>query len=79
MQTRYWVDEMASHGFDMVRCILGAKMLSLPMQALGEDLAAKKVNYKPSDSEMVSDEHRYADRPERQYCTDQEPACQAAD
>lgn len=42
---RYWVDEMQSHGFDMVRCIQGAKTLSLPMQQLGADLQAKKINY----------------------------------
>ena len=42
---RYWVDEMVSYGFNMVRCIQGAKTLSLPMQMLGADLAAKKVNY----------------------------------
>lgn len=42
---RYWVDEMDSHGFPMVRCIQGAKTLSLPMQQLGQDLRAKRVNY----------------------------------
>lgn len=42
---RYWVDEMESHGFPMVRCIQGAKTLSLPMQQLGQDLRAKRVNY----------------------------------
>jgi phage terminase large subunit-like protein len=42
---RYWVDEMAGHGFRMERCIQGAKTLSLPMQQLGADLQAKKVNY----------------------------------
>lgn len=42
---RYWVDEMQSHGFDMQRCIQGAKTLSLPMQQLGADLQAKKINY----------------------------------
>ena len=42
---RYWVDEMEHHGFVMVRCIQGAKTLSLPMQRLGADLQAKKINY----------------------------------
>ena len=42
---RYWVEEMESKGFTMVRCIQGAKTLSLPMQQLGADLQAKKVIY----------------------------------
>lgn len=42
---RYFVDEMESYGFNMVRCIQGARTLSLPMQHLGADLQAKKVNY----------------------------------
>lgn len=42
---RYWVEEMEQHGFNMVRCIQGAKTLSLPMQMLGADLKAKKINY----------------------------------
>lgn len=42
---KYWVDEMEGHGFNMVRCIQGARTLSLPMQQLGADLQAKKVNY----------------------------------
>ena len=41
----YWVQEMQSHGFNMVKCFQGVKTLSLPMQQLGQDLAAKKVNY----------------------------------
>lgn len=45
---RYWVEEMESHGFNMVRCIQGAKTLSLPMQMLGQDLKAKKINYNNS-------------------------------
>ncbi len=45
---RYWVDEMEGHGFKMVRCIQGAKTLSLPMQQLGADLQAKKINYNNS-------------------------------
>jgi len=42
---RYWVDEMENYGFKMVRCIQGAKTLSLPMQMLGADLQAKRINY----------------------------------
>lgn len=42
---RYFVDEMEQHGFEMIRCIQGAKTLSLPMQNLGADLKAKKINY----------------------------------
>ena len=42
---RYWVEEMEAYGFKMVRCIQGAKTLSLPMQNLGADLQAKKINY----------------------------------
>lgn len=42
---KYWVQEMESYGFNMVRCIQGAKTLSLPMQMLGADLKAKKINY----------------------------------
>lgn len=42
---KYWVEEMESYGFNMVRCIQGAKTLSLPMQTLGADLQAKRVNY----------------------------------
>jgi len=42
---KYWVEEMESNGFRMVRCIQGAKTLSLPMQQLGADLQAKKINY----------------------------------
>ena len=41
----YWVQEMQSQGFNMVKCYQGMKTLSLPMQQLGADLAAKKVNY----------------------------------
>lgn len=41
----YWVEEMEAHGFPMVKCIQGAKTLSLPMQELGADLQAKLINY----------------------------------
>ncbi len=42
---KYWVEEMENYGFNMVRCIQGAKTLSLPMQQMGADLQAKKINY----------------------------------
>lgn len=42
---KYWVEEMKAHGFKMERCIQGAKTLNLPMQQLGADLKAKKINY----------------------------------
>jgi phage terminase large subunit-like protein len=42
---KYWTEEMESNGFIMVRCIQGAKTLSLPMQMMGADLQAKKINY----------------------------------
>jgi len=42
---RYFVEEMQMQGFNMIRCIQGAKTLSLPMQMLGNDLKAHKVNY----------------------------------
>lgn len=45
---KYWVDEMEQHGFIMERCIQGAKTLSLPMQQMGADLQAKKINYNNS-------------------------------
>ena len=45
---KYWVQEMEEKGFQMVRCIQGAKTLSLPMQMLGADLQKKLVNYNNS-------------------------------
>lgn len=42
---KYWVEEMENYGFKMERCIQGAKTLSLPMQMMGADLQAKKINY----------------------------------
>lgn len=42
---RYWVDEMTATGFRMVKLFQTAKNLSLPMENLGADLQAKKVNY----------------------------------
>lgn len=44
----YWVQEMQSNGFNMVKCYQGVKTLSLPMQKLGADLQAKLVNYNNS-------------------------------
>jgi phage terminase large subunit-like protein len=41
----YWVLEMQANGFQMEKCIQGAKTLSLPMQQMGADLQAKKINY----------------------------------
>lgn len=45
---KYWVEEMEQHGFKMERCIQGARTLSLPMQNMGADLQAKKINYNNS-------------------------------
>lgn len=45
---KYWVEEMEAYGFNMIRCIQGAKTLSLPMQNMGQDLKAKKINYNNS-------------------------------
>ena len=42
---KYFVEEMQMQGFNMVRCIQGAKTLSLPMQMLGADLQAHRVIY----------------------------------
>lgn len=42
---KYWVDEMQANGFNLVKCYQGVKTLSLPMQQLGADLAAKRINY----------------------------------
>lgn len=45
---KYWVEEMEASGFTMVRCIQGAKTLSLPLQMMGADLQSKKINYNNS-------------------------------
>ena len=42
---RYWVEEMTACGFQMVNCHQGAKTLSLPMEQLGADFQAGKINY----------------------------------
>ena len=44
----YWVQEMQSQGFNLIKCYQGVKTLSLPMQKLGADLQAKLVNYNNS-------------------------------
>ena len=42
----YWVEEMKATGFTEMKGVAqGAKTLSLPMQFLGADLQAKKINY----------------------------------
>ncbi len=41
----YWVQEMQSYGFNLIKCYQGVRTLSLPMQKLGADLQAKKINY----------------------------------
>lgn len=45
---KYWVEEMESLGFRMVKTFQGVKTLSLPMQRLGADLQKKKVVYNNS-------------------------------
>ena len=41
----YWVQEMQTAGFNLVKCYQGVKTLSLPMQKLAVDLQSKKINY----------------------------------
>lgn len=41
----YFVEEMEGYGFRMIQTRQGAKTLSLPMQNLGQDLKAKRINY----------------------------------
>lgn len=41
----YFIQDMEQNGFKMVKCRQGAQTLSLPMQQLGADLKAKKINY----------------------------------
>lgn len=41
----YWVEEMESAGFNMIKIIQGAKTMSNPMKILEGDLIDKKVNY----------------------------------
>lgn len=42
---KYWVEEMEGHGFEMVEAYQGYKTLSLPMQVMGADLEANRINY----------------------------------
>lgn len=41
----YFIQDMEQNGFKMIKCRQGAQTLSLPMQQLGADLKAKKINY----------------------------------
>lgn len=41
----YWVEEMKSYGFEMVKCAQGAMTFNQPMRNLEADLRAKKINY----------------------------------
>lgn len=43
--SKYWIDEMQAHGFNMEIVRQGAQTLSQPMKELGADLAAKRINY----------------------------------
>lgn len=42
---KFWVNEMQEYGFQMERCIQGARTLSLPLQHMAADMEAKKINY----------------------------------
>jgi phage terminase large subunit-like protein len=43
--SKYWVDEMISSGFQMEVVRQGAQTLSQPMKEMGADLSAKRINY----------------------------------
>lgn len=43
--SKYWVDEMEAHGFQMEVVRQGAQTLSRPMKELAADLMAKRINY----------------------------------
>jgi phage terminase large subunit-like protein len=43
--SKYWVDEMISCGFQMEVVRQGAQTLSQPMKEMGADLSAKRINY----------------------------------
>ncbi len=45
---KYWDEEMEQLGFKMIRCIQGARTLSLPKQKMGADLQANRINYNNS-------------------------------
>ena len=42
---QYWVEEMASYGFNMQEVRQGAKTMSSPMKIMKADLIDKKINY----------------------------------
>lgn len=41
----YWVQDMETHGFNMVKCAQGALTFSQPMRAMEADLKDKLINY----------------------------------
>ena len=41
----YWVADMESHGFNMVKCAQGALTFSAPMRLMEADLRSKFINY----------------------------------
>lgn len=43
--SKYWVDEMKNHGFEMEQIRQGSQTLSQPMKEMGADIAAKRINY----------------------------------
>lgn len=43
--SKYWVDEMINHGYQMEVVRQGPQTLSQPMKEMGADLAAKLINY----------------------------------
>lgn len=43
--SKYWVDEMISSGFQMEVVRQGSQTLSQPMKEMGADLSAKRINY----------------------------------
>ena len=42
---QYWRQEMTDNGFEMVRCIQGARTLSIPLEQAGAAFQAGKINY----------------------------------
>ena len=43
--SQYWIQEMESVGFSMVKVIQGARTMSNPMKEMAADLKDKKINY----------------------------------
>ncbi|HRC81354.1 MAG TPA: terminase large subunit [Sedimentibacter sp.] len=41
----YWVEDMKTHGFEMVKCAQGAITFNQPMRNMEADLRAKNINY----------------------------------